>query len=313
MPSLSSSAAPGPDGQRGPGGLLNINEIATALRISKMTVYRFIQDGRLPAIRVGKSLRVHRRDLDAFLRDHTGYDDERVIQIPAGVLPRPERSPDPGVGWSAGSDRDHITATVVVGIDGSPGSQDALRFAVREAGFRGGIVRAVMARDPAAAQGGACGPTSDPTALEQADRAALDAVIDTLGREADGVTIERVVSFGDPARILIEEADGADLLVVGSSSLDDRSGQPSDSVGYRCAQHATCPVTVVRARTRTRGRQPRLSATQQATLRRMYATGDYSITHLAELFSVSRPTVYRSLRAAGSTDRDEPAHPSTHG
>ena len=47
--------------------LLNINEIAAALRVSRMTVYRFVRDGRLPAFRVGNSLRVHRRDLAAYL------------------------------------------------------------------------------------------------------------------------------------------------------------------------------------------------------------------------------------------------------
>ena len=35
---------------------------------------------------------------------------------------------------------------------------------------------------------------------------------------------------------------------------------------------------------------------QQAELRRMHASGDYSITDLAELFTVSRPTVYRTLQ-----------------
>ena len=47
---------------------------------------------------------------------------------------------------------------------------------------------------------------------------------------------------------------------------------------------------------RLRGRQPKLSAKQQAELRRMHASGDYSIADLAELFTVSRPTVYRTLQ-----------------
>ena len=42
--------------------------------------------------------------------------------------------------------------------------------------------------------------------------------------------------------------------------------------------------------------QPKLSAKQQAELRRMHASGDYSIADLAELFTVSRPTVYRTLQ-----------------
>lgn len=68
---------PADEGPQGPGGgtspaadpvdLLNINEVAGSLRVSKMTVYRFIRDGRLPAVRIGNSLRVHRRDLDNYL------------------------------------------------------------------------------------------------------------------------------------------------------------------------------------------------------------------------------------------------------
>ncbi len=50
-------------------------------------------------------------------------------------------------------------------------------------------------------------------------------------------------------------------------------------------------MAVARAKGRLRGRQPKLSAKQQAELRRMHASGDYSIADLAELFTVSRPTV----------------------
>jgi DNA invertase Pin-like site-specific DNA recombinase len=55
-------------------------------------------------------------------------------------------------------------------------------------------------------------------------------------------------------------------------------------------------MAIARAKGRLRGRQPKLSAKQQAELRRMHKSGDYSITDLAELFSISRPTVYRTLR-----------------
>lgn len=47
--------------------LLNINEVAVALRVSEMTVYRLIRGGRLSAIRIGNSLRVDRHDLDRYL------------------------------------------------------------------------------------------------------------------------------------------------------------------------------------------------------------------------------------------------------
>ena len=54
-------------------------------------------------------------------------------------------------------------------------------------------------------------------------------------------------------------------------------------------------VAIARARGKLRGKQPKLSDRQQRELCRMHATGDYSISDLAELFSVSRPTVYCTL------------------
>jgi DNA invertase Pin-like site-specific DNA recombinase len=54
-------------------------------------------------------------------------------------------------------------------------------------------------------------------------------------------------------------------------------------------------MAVARARGKLRGKQPKLSEKQQRELRRMHDTGDYSISELAVLFSVSRPTVYRTL------------------
>ena len=54
-------------------------------------------------------------------------------------------------------------------------------------------------------------------------------------------------------------------------------------------------MAVARAKGKLRGKQPKLSDRQQKELRRMYDTGEYSISDLAELFSISRPTVYRTL------------------
>ena len=54
-------------------------------------------------------------------------------------------------------------------------------------------------------------------------------------------------------------------------------------------------MAVARARGKLRGKTPKLSGRQARELRRMHDTGEYSISDLAELFSVSRPTVYRTL------------------
>ena len=61
-------------------------------------------------------------------------------------------------------------------------------------------------------------------------------------------------------------------------------------------------MAIARAKGKLRGKQPKLSERQQRELRRMHSTGKYSISDLAELFSISRPTVYRTLaRAAPGT------------
>jgi len=55
-------------------------------------------------------------------------------------------------------------------------------------------------------------------------------------------------------------------------------------------------MAIARARGRLRGKQPKLSDKQQKELCRMHDTGNYTISDLAEVFSVSRPTVYRTLK-----------------
>ena len=54
-------------------------------------------------------------------------------------------------------------------------------------------------------------------------------------------------------------------------------------------------MAIARAKGKLRGKQPKLSDRQQKELRRMYDTGEYAISDLAELFRVSRTTVYRTL------------------
>lgn len=55
-------------------------------------------------------------------------------------------------------------------------------------------------------------------------------------------------------------------------------------------------MAIARAKGKLRGKQPKLSEKQQRELIRMHATGEYSISDIAELFSVSRPTIYRTLQ-----------------
>ena len=54
-------------------------------------------------------------------------------------------------------------------------------------------------------------------------------------------------------------------------------------------------MTIARAKGKLRGKQPKLSEKQQKELCRMHATGEYSVSDLADVFAVSRPTVYRTI------------------
>ena len=58
-------------------------------------------------------------------------------------------------------------------------------------------------------------------------------------------------------------------------------------------------MEIARAKGKLRGKQPKLTDKQQKELCRMHSTGNYSISDLAEVFSVSRPTVYRTLKRRG--------------
>jgi DNA invertase Pin-like site-specific DNA recombinase len=58
-------------------------------------------------------------------------------------------------------------------------------------------------------------------------------------------------------------------------------------------------MALARSRGKLRGKKPKLSERQQKELCRMYDTGDYSVSDLAEVFSISRPTVYRTLSRHG--------------
>jgi len=65
-------------------------------------------------------------------------------------------------------------------------------------------------------------------------------------------------------------------------------------------------MAVARAKGKLRGKQPKLSAKQARELRRMYDSADYSISDLAEVFAVSRATVYRTLGRTESVITAEP-------
>jgi DNA invertase Pin-like site-specific DNA recombinase len=59
-------------------------------------------------------------------------------------------------------------------------------------------------------------------------------------------------------------------------------------------------MAIAKAKGHLRGKQPKLSAAKRAHLLELAGAGEHNVTELAELFSVSRPTVYRELAKAAS-------------
>ena len=134
-----------------------------------------------------------------------------------------------------------MTGAIVVAVDGSPGSQRALAWAVAEARVRNAPLRVVRAWSYLDQPG----EHFDPAYGEDDARRGIDEAIAALGDAADGVEIERVVVCDLPARAVLEAAAGAELLVIGKRGMGGFKGLMLGSVSQQVAQHAPCPVVIV--------------------------------------------------------------------
>ena len=79
---------------------------------------------------------------------------------------------------------------------------------------------------------------------QEAEQLAQTAVREAMGSDAD--TVECVVEEAPPVQALTTAARDADLLVVGSRGLGGFTGLLLGSVSTQCAQHAPCPVVIIR-------------------------------------------------------------------
>ena len=144
-------------------------------------------------------------------------------------------------------------AKIVVGIDGSEQSRDALRWALDEARLRKAELLAVHAWEPPVtipAPGPA--PGFDlvailPQVQEAGERLVKAVVADVVGDDSD-VAVEPVALEGPPAEVLVEAADDAEILVVGSRGRGGFAALLLGSVSQQVAHHARCPVLIHRKR-----------------------------------------------------------------
>lgn len=132
---------------------------------------------------------------------------------------------------------------IVVGVDDSPASVDALRWAAGQADLIGAAVEAVISWEYPSTSGMEFG-SLDIDWAENARAALADALDVALGEDAGRVT--GTVTRGHPAEVLVAAAQGADLLVVGSRGHVALPGRLLGSVSEHVAARASCPVVVVR-------------------------------------------------------------------
>jgi nucleotide-binding universal stress UspA family protein len=156
--------------------------------------------------------------------------------------------PDAGESASAPTSESAVAAgRIVVGVDGSEPSLQALRWAGRQASLTGATMEAVMAWELPAAYGwaGLPGLPEDFDLEEPATRALAEAVETALPPE-QAKTVEQIVTLGNPAQAVLDQARGADLIVVGARGLGTFRAALLGSVSQSVTLHAPCPVVIVR-------------------------------------------------------------------
>lgn len=136
---------------------------------------------------------------------------------------------------------------VVVGVDGSEASREALRWALRQAALTGAGIEAVACWQWPAAAGGFA-PYEDFDMSTPTRQYAEAEVAQALAETGSSVEVRLVVVEGYPAGALVAHGAGAELLVVGSRGHGTLRGVLLGSVGLHCVTHATCPVVVIHPR-----------------------------------------------------------------
>lgn len=126
---------------------------------------------------------------------------------------------------------------LVVGLDGSDRSHDALRFAIAEAELRGGSVEAITTWHEDQGVDG----------LEKAKRIQEEARTVILGEREGGPPVSFEVVAGRPEHVLVDASSRASLLVVGAHGVQSIRHAALGSISEYTARLAYCPVVVIPA------------------------------------------------------------------
>jgi len=145
---------------------------------------------------------------------------------------------------------------IVVGVDGSAGSKEALRWAVGQAEQTGATLDTVIAWQYPAFFGWApVSPDDDVDFAKIAEETLAGTLTEVLGPGWPAWVHTQVIE-GYPADVLVRTAEGADQLVVGSRGYGGLADALLGSVSTYCVHHADVPVTVIRPATLHHHRHP---------------------------------------------------------
>jgi nucleotide-binding universal stress UspA family protein len=132
---------------------------------------------------------------------------------------------------------------IVVGVDGSPQSNQALRWAAYLAAMLGAQLDAVTAWEyPASFGWAAVAPDWDPA---QDMKKVLDDTVSAVFGDQPPAGMRREVREGGAAKVLLEVSEGAAMVIVGSRGHGGFTGLLLGSVSANVAEHASCPVLII--------------------------------------------------------------------
>lgn len=143
----------------------------------------------------------------------------------------------------SGTTSERASGEIVIGVDGSPQSRQALRWGAHLARTFGAPITVVTAWEYPVTYGYGA-PLPDWSPADDMRQVQDQAIAGVFGDDPPP-DIGRVLQCGNTARVLLEASEGALMLVVGSRGHGGFAGLLLGSVSAAVAEHASCPVLIV--------------------------------------------------------------------
>lgn len=145
------------------------------------------------------------------------------------------------VGTAAPDDSERV----VVGIDGSEASYEALDWAAEEARVRGATLGIIHAWHTPFSAASPYGGSFDPSVLDDSARAVLDAAVERVDAAALTKPLDAVLAVGRAAPVILDASKRANLVVLGARGRGGFAELVLGSVSHSVVHHSSCPVVIV--------------------------------------------------------------------